>query len=150
MLLTTSLLEQVWLWDVQHGATVQEIASREGFSPRRVRQGIARARGGIPDPGDTAEPPAKRPPRLEPLFPVVGLIPSSPCAHKWRIRLGSVFICMVCHQSGQDRHPALQRNPATDPKPEPKPKPLLLPAKPPPIETRRQRRARLYGAKKSA
>jgi hypothetical protein len=150
MPVSTSLLEYVWLWDVRHGWTVQEIARREGFSPRRIRQGIARARGGTPDPGDTAENQIKRPPRLSPLFPVVGLTRSSVCPHKRRIRLGSILCCMICHKSGLDHHPALERNKATDPKPEPKVAVLPEPPRRGPSETRRQRRARIFGAKRSA
>jgi hypothetical protein len=42
------------------------------------------------------------PPLLVPLFPVRPLTPTSECGHKTRIRRGSVFVCMVCHKSGQD------------------------------------------------
>lgn len=40
--------------------------------------------------------------KLQPLFPIGSLTPSSPCPHKGRIRRGSVFYCVVCHESGMD------------------------------------------------
>jgi hypothetical protein len=40
--------------------------------------------------------------KLEPLFPVQVLTPYSACPHHGRIKIGSRFCCMVCHQSGQD------------------------------------------------
>ena len=39
---------------------------------------------------------------LEPLFPIPALTPHCACPHNGRIRIGSRFCCMVCHQSGQD------------------------------------------------
>jgi hypothetical protein len=51
---------------------------------------------------------------------------------------------MVCHQSGQDGHPALRRDPYTDPRPEPKPKAFVGPLKRK-VESRKERRRRWYG-----
>lgn len=62
----------------------------------------------------------KRLPKMVPLFPLDSFTPNSKCAHKRRIKRGSIFCCMICHQSGVDLHPALRRSKATDPKPEPK------------------------------
>jgi hypothetical protein len=139
----TAAREHVWFVDHAHGKSSQEIADRDGVTPRRVRLGISRARAKQPPvPGETAEP-YVRPPRLEPLFPVRPLSPESTCPHRWRIKRGSVFVCMICHRSGQDGHPGLRRNRKFDPKPEPKPSaPPPLKAK---LETRRQRRLRTFG-----
>lgn len=138
--------EHIWLWDVRHGASIQEIAAREELSPRRVRAGIARAQAlEKSTSGDTAESKI-RPPRLEALFPITSYTPLSICPHRRAIERDSIFCCMVCHQSGVDDHPALQRSHATDPKPEQKPPPpCMTGAKTKSRETRRQRRARIYG-----
>ena len=151
MRVATPGLEQLWLDEVRRGYTAKEIARRDGFSEKYVRRGIRRARGGNSEPGEKAEAPApQRPPLLIPLFPVVTFTRSSSCPHKWKIRIGSIFCCMVCHKSGQDHHPLLQRDKLKDPKPparEPEPSTTQKPA---PVETRRERRARLFGQKKSA
>jgi hypothetical protein len=93
-----------------------------------------------------------RPPRLEPLFPVGHYTPSSRCPHHGPIPRGSDLCCMICHQSGQDGHPALQ----WDPTPERAdrdarsdwaatgPAPAKRAGQPPEKETRRQRRRRLF------
>jgi hypothetical protein len=135
--------ELAWLLDRKHGLTTQEIATRENLTTRRVRLGIARARATQPsDPGDTVDP-YIRPPRLVPLFPIEAFVPSSVCRHGRSLRRGSPFCCMVCNKSGQDGHPGLRRNRRNDPKREPPPStPPPLKAK---VETRRQRRARLFG-----
>jgi len=85
-----------------------------------------------------------RPPTLVPLFPVVAFEPGAPCPHHGPIRRGSDLVCMSCHVSGHDGHPALQRTAATDPKPEQKPRAPVCSSK---AETRRQRRARLFSAR---
>jgi hypothetical protein len=46
----------------------------------------------------------------------------SRCPHRGPIPRGSMFVCMICHQSGMDDDPELRRDPATEPKPEPKPR----------------------------
>jgi hypothetical protein len=143
---------RAWLFQAFQGKKVAEIANSSRSSRRRVRQGIARAAGGgKPDEGDTAG--ARRPPwppLLEPLFGVAPFVPRMRCPHKGPIRKGSILCCMKCHRSGQDGHPALVRNPRTDPKPDrkpPAPVAKLLPHK----ETRRERRLRQFGpARKSA
>ncbi|MHB8397312.1 MAG: hypothetical protein ACYDCI_00035 [Candidatus Limnocylindrales bacterium] len=136
--------ESIWLWDVRHRVSIQEIATREDLSPRRIRLGIGRARASdIAIKGDTA---ALRPPLLVPLFPITTFTPLSTCAHLGPIPEGSVFCCMICHRSGVDDHPGLQRDPATEPKPEPKPAaPCTTGAKKPKKETRRDRRRRMFG-----
>jgi hypothetical protein len=84
-------------------------------------------------------------PKLEPLFPVTTYEPLSRCPHRGLIEEDSPFVCMVCHQSGIEGHPGLQRNARTDPQPEPAPpKPHRAPLKLK-VETRHQRRARIYG-----
>jgi hypothetical protein len=138
--LETAAREFIWLWDHRHGVSTQEIATREKLSDRRVRFGIARARSN--EPLISSATAALRPPRLEPLFPILSFTPSSACPHYGRMRRGTIFCCMVCHRSGRENHPALQRDPASDPTPEPKPPPEPKPK--PKEETRKQKRFRLF------
>lgn len=77
-----------------------------------------------------------------PMFPIEALMgdlvgDGSRCPHRGLIPKGSVFVCMICHQSGMDHMAALRRDPATDPKSEPKPTAIPLTA-----ETGKQRRKR--------
>ena len=120
MSLATMAKEYIWLWDVRHGISTNEIATREGVSVRRVRFGVARARA--------QEKPAqpKRPfacPRLIPLFPIGPYTPQSACGHNRPIEAGSIFCCMVCHRSGVDDHPGscATRSPTQLPSPSPLP-----------------------------
>ena len=132
--------ELVWLDDIRRGYSIKEIARREGVGCRRIQYGVSRARehGSLccTSPGDsrhdqygrneqgtgTVEKARRddpnRPPRLVPLFPVGPFTPQSACPHHGTIRSGSMFCCMVCSQSGIDDHPALKRDPRTDPRPE--------------------------------
>jgi hypothetical protein len=139
MSLPIMAMEYVWLWDVRHGISVNEIALREGLTNRRVQYGVSRARA--QDRGSTAEA-ASRPPQLIPLFPLGQFTPQSPCRHLGPIEPGSLFYCVVCHSSGIDDHPALLRDPLTEPAPEPKPAPV--PEKTT-RETRKERRQRVFG-----
>jgi len=69
---------------------------------------------------------------MVPLFPIEALsYEGSRCPHRGPIRRDSVFVCMICHQSGMDHRPALKIDPARAPKPEPEPTtaPLLAPGK---------------------
>lgn len=100
--------------------------------------------------GNDADAEGSRVPRLIPLFPLdPGMTPTSPCGHKKPIKRGSIFVCMVCHQSGWDGHPDLVIGPDEMPsndKPDDDPKHRLGPEpKPEAKETRKQRRARLHG-----
>jgi hypothetical protein len=136
-------MEYVWLWDRRHGSSVQAIAAREGVSIGRVRFGLARARAQEKGVVTTR---SIRPPRLVPLFPIGAYTPQSTCAHRHPIEAGSSLCCMICHQSGMDRHPALRRDPRTEPVPEPKP--TLAPTRvETQRETRKERRQRLFGAR---
>jgi DNA-binding CsgD family transcriptional regulator len=138
MSLATLAKEYIWLWDVRHGISINEIAVREGISVRRVQAGVSRSRAQE----DNCEvETADRPPRLIPLFPVGSYTPQSACRHLRPLEQGSLFYCVVCHSSGIDDHPALQRDPLTDPSPEPKPAPA---PKKTARETRRQRRQRVF------
>jgi len=128
--------EYVWLWERRRGLGTKAIADREGVSIRRVRFGMARARA---EEKSDPSPNTLRPPRLIPLFPVGQYTPQSSCGHPQPFPSGSVLCCMVCHRSGMDEHPALQRDSNTEPAPEQKPEPRGK------RETRRQRRERLYG-----
>ena len=139
MSLKTLAKEYIWLWDVRHGVSINEIATREGVSLPRVRFGVARARAQERSCPTEA---AIRPPRLIPLFPMGPFTPQSACGHNRPIEPGSLFCCVVCHCSGFDDHPALQRHPLTEPAPEPKPAPSLQRTA---RETRKQRRQRTFG-----
>jgi hypothetical protein len=141
-ILDTMAREYVWLWDLTHGSSIRAIAAREKLGIRRVQLGVARARA-RESRALTLGSGVVRPPRLVPLFPVGSYTPQSPCAHKRPIRRGSALCCMVCHRSGLDGHPALRRDPRTDPIPE-----RRLGANPAPLklhkESRRHRRKRLF------
>jgi hypothetical protein len=141
MSLATMASEYVWLWDVRHGLSAIEIAVRDGVTVSRVRFGISRAQA--LERNCSTEATIRIPP-LIPLFPLGPLTPQSACRHNGPIEIGSVFCCVVCHCSGIDDHPGLQRDPLTDPAPEPKPKPAPTSRKTS-RETRKQRRQRLYG-----
>jgi hypothetical protein len=132
--------EYVWLWDYRHGLNAQAIAIRDGVKVQRVEFGIARAQA-QDKPSDSST--ALRPPRLIPFFPIGSYTPLSACGHHRPIEPDSVLCCMVCHRSGVDDHPALVRDPLTEPAPEPKPAPVPKKAT---RETRKQRRQRAFAA----
>ena len=143
---TVGLLEAADRYDTEYGRAFSTYAYVWviGHLFRAVRQ--AERSAGLTESDPDRLPAKPRPPDLVPLFPVPALSRRSECAHHGPIRRGSVLCCMVCYQSGMDHHSAFQRSPATDPKPDRKPKPYR-PARPGAPETRRQRRARLYGDK---
>lgn len=112
----------------------------------------------------TNEPSAKsgnRVPRLEPLFPIGGFSPAAACGHKKRIKRGSSFICMVCHQSGWEGHPDLVVDPTERLTPT---RPELATEHSEPVEdrveaeaeqqweslTRKQKRAIMFGSKEQS
>ncbi len=140
--LSTAAREYVWWWDFRHGTSAEAIAKREGVNLRRIRFGVAHAQAQQRKcPLDNRA----QPPRLVPLFPIGPYTPLASCGHSLPIESGSALCCMVCHQSGLDDHPAMRRDPQTDPKPEPKvavahSANLSLSTR----ETRRQRRQRLF------
>ncbi len=139
--LATAAMETHWLAEIRSGkSTTQEIATRETLSERRVRFGAARARS--LESSSSSVTVVYRPPRLEPLFPIRSWTPQSPCPHYGRMRRGSIFCCMVCHRSGVDGHPALQRTPADMPRNEPL-APVVKVEKPA-EETRKVKRARRF------
>lgn len=140
--LRTAAREYVWLYDQRHGMSAQEIADRDHISLIRVRFGLARARATDGLSRETSSERSLRAPRLIPMFPIGFYSPQSTCPHGRLMRRGSLFCCMICHRSGIDGHPALQRSPASDPKPEPKPE--RVPKKQA-RETRKQKRERIYG-----
>jgi hypothetical protein len=135
--------EYVWLWGLRHGISIRVIAAREGVSIRRIQLGAARARARNSASPDKC---ALRLPQLVPLFPVGSYTPHSTCAHRAPIQRGSPLCCMVCHCSGMDGHPALQRDPHTEPLPERSPQASPASRR---RETRRQRRRRLFGTPSS-
>ena len=140
MSLVVAAREYVWLWDLRHGISREMIASREGLSLRRVNAGLLRAqaqeRGDVDDNAAWLGVNGIRTLRLIPMFPIGPYTPQSACRHRQAIASGSRFCCMVCHCSGVDKHPALRRDPGTDPAPEPKAPP---PPKKPARETRKVR-----------
>lgn len=166
--------EQEWLRLHQEGKSTSAIAGGAGVSVQLVRRALARLReqdasrsqeetdaGILPmrdgdglegsSPGSAA---VRTPWWLElvPLFPIGAFTPASECPHRGPIRPGSLFCCMVCSQSGVDGHPAMKRDPATDPEPEsaaPTPAGRGLReevAASPAPETRRERRARRFAS----
>lgn len=151
--LATAAAEYVWMYDHRHGLSYREIAIREGVSVGRVRFGVKRARAqetpassgaGIGHLSADAE--TQRPPRLVPLFPIGPYTPQSLCPHRMPIEQGSALCCMVCHRSGMDEHPAMQRDPGTDPSPEPRPIPTSAQQREVGArrETRKERRRRRF------
>ncbi len=154
--------ELVWLDEIRRGYSIKEIARREGLGCRRIQHGVCRARqrGNLSRTHDSrigdhlhdrnekitasagrlSRDDPNRPPRLVPLFPIGAFTPGSSCPHHGPIRPGSVFCCMVCSQSGVDDHPALKRDPCTDPRPERKAALVRVTSV---RETRKHRRQRL-------
>lgn len=138
--LPIEIQESIWLAEVRMGYSVHTIALRDNLSRQRIRFGVTRAR--LREAAKTSRleriaaeearrresgmPPETAPaaPRLVPLFPIGPLVPTSKCGHNGPIRAGSSFCCMICHASGKDDHPALKRDPATDPAPESSTNPL--------------------------
>src|SRR5271157_316086 len=160
--------ELVWLDEIRRGYSIKEIARREGLGCRQIQHGVSRARergnlsriresrfsnelhernGRITaSAGRVGRDDPNRPPRLVPLFPIGAFTPGSACPHHGPIRAGSVFCCMVCSQSGVDDHPALKRDPRTDPRPERKAALVRVAGV---RETRKQRRQRLNAARQA-
>ena len=164
--------EYIWLDEFRSGIGTAEIAAREGLSARRVRLGVQRAKarerasysrdsrdGELLRKRDERNSPVSRsatagaagrwpgryPPKLVPFFPIGPFAPGSECPHRGPIRRGSRLCCMVCSKSGMDDHPALKRNPKTDPRPEPKAVPRRAKSAPR-TETRKERRRRLFAS----
>jgi hypothetical protein len=159
--LAVAAREYIWLYDYRHGIGFDEIAAREDVSVIRVRFGVERARAQernlskdtlIEDLNPGTRTGAGF--RLIPLFPIGAYTPHSACPHREPINQGSTLCCMVCHHSGMDAHPALRRDPQTEPAPEPKPAPALDTVWPSKSsrshETRKQRRQRLFASESAA
>lgn len=168
--------DEEWLRLHEAGRPTAELAEESGVSVQLLRRALSRARkereSRIRDNHDAsvvsvdgeadADPASSGPQRpwwleLVPMFPVGSFTPASECPHKGPIQEGSLLCCMVCSASGMDGHPALTRDPATDPRPEPKsPRPRRAGSTTPDAvllnssstaagsETRRQRRSRVF------
>ncbi len=139
--LAREVRDQEWSRLHQGGKSTSAIAEQAGVSVQLVRRALARLReqeaSRIQDEADPSrlperdgESPEGSPPaqasvrtpwwlELVPLFPIGAFTPASECPHRGPIRPGSLLCCMVCSQSGVDGPPAMDRDPATDPKPEP-------------------------------
>lgn len=158
-------LDLEWLRKLRQGKTVADIATAAGVSKRTVQMALARARAAEQpaDPktvvGDDLherdDSPLPRQPwwlELVPLFPIGAFTPTSKCPHHGPIRPGSLFCCMVCSASGIDDHPAMKRDPLTDPRPEPAPAAPQAGSPSSPLdpaagrETRKERRRRQHAA----
>jgi hypothetical protein len=124
------------------GKTIETIALLCGVGLATVHKGIAAAKNRQrqavqPEPVETAAP--RQPAwvrEMVPMFPIKALDDQSVCPHNGPIARGSRFVCMICHASGMDAHPALRRDAATEPKPEAKPERTTIKL------SRRQKRAR--------
>jgi hypothetical protein len=156
MSLAIAARDYIWMYDIDHGlCCAKEIAVREGLSVGRIRAGAARARElskrfsqVSPNMNIFGNNMAVHGHSLIPLFPVGAYTPQSSCPHREPIEKGSAFCCMVCHRSGMDEHPAMQRDSRTDPAPESKPE-LAPQVAPQPkasesLETRKERRRRKF------
>lgn len=110
--------DSLWLYLALEGMRPDEIARSAGVSVRTIQAGIREAidREARRDRA-RAERLPRRLPLLIPLFPVDPFTPLSACPHHGPIEPGSDLCCMVCNRSGMDAHPALRRDPATDPIP---------------------------------
>lgn len=153
--LQVAAMEYIWLYDHRHGVGLKEIAAREHVTVSRVRFGVDRAKAQERKLSEREVVEDFKSGRLDhlgfrliPLFPIGGFTPQSACPHHDSIERGSRLCCMVCHASGMDDHPGLQRDPQSDPSPEPRPARVAGDAVPSesgkPRETRRQRRRRQF------
>lgn len=155
--LPVAAMEYVWLFDHRRGISLRKIAERDGVSIERVKYGLDRAMAlevrcsgeeGPGNPGRRDEPEFE----LIPLFPIGAFTPQSTCSHRNPIEKGSRFCCMVCHASGMDDHPGLQRDLEAKPAARPTSAPMkgvVEPAVPSDgglVETRKQRRRRRFSA----
>lgn len=132
------------------GYSYREIAGIFGVSVRTAWKGVQRARKAEAERAEAEQAladkvaaalvkeaeadPKKREPAWTrdrvPLFPLDSFTKESGCPHRGPLPVGSKFVCMVCHQSGMDHHPALRRDARADPKPEPAPTTVpILPEK---------------------
>jgi hypothetical protein len=101
---------------IRAGNPIRDIARKYHVTTKTVYNGLERAR--------LAERPSTRtiprPPKVEPIFGCKAWSPQTACddIHHGPIQHGSSCCCMVCSRSGMDHHPALRRDPRTDPRPE--------------------------------
>lgn len=154
--------------DLSHAGLVDPEAHKEAI--HQDRDCYKRDSSRIPDPLSVLLAAESGRPILFPVFPLNAFTPARQCDHANRpIAKGSSACCMDCHDTGLRDHPALRLIPADIPAREPEPTrydpvaaidrvvdPDLkvklgatLDNKPPPGETRKQRRARLYAERTS-
>jgi hypothetical protein len=106
-MLSTLRREYRWLWNRHRNLREDISVTITPTSLRSVQSSLVRASIQV------LRPPlnySRRPPQLVPLFPLGPYTPNSKCPHHGPIESGSVFCCMICHNSGQDDHPALRTN----------------------------------------
>jgi hypothetical protein len=126
----------LWLDLIFEGLSPAAVAGRYRVSTRTVQLAIATARAELEAFAESRR--LLAPPPLTLFFPINGLFPISRCDHdRVAIPHGSVACCAVCHRSGRDNHPALDRFPAVEPKPDPPLSRPVLATGP----TRREKRA---------
>lgn len=95
------------------GKTYESIALACGVSIGEAWNGVRRARERQREAAQLVPRQAIpiREPNLIPMFPLTSFTRESSCPHHGPIARGSDFVCMVCHQSGRDGHPALVKPP---------------------------------------
>jgi hypothetical protein len=129
-----------WLDLVAEGLSPAAVAGRYRVSVRTVQLATAAARGELEAFAESRR--LMTPPPLTLFFPINGLFPVSRCNHdQVAIPHGDACCCAVCHRSGRDNHPALDRFPAVEPRPDPPLAPPALAGSRSRGPTRRQKRA---------
>ena len=114
------------------GKSLREIGLLCGVSYEAVRLGIKAAKERQKKAAEVELPPRPKQPawvhEMVPLFGVAEHTPHSPCPHKKPIARESMFVCMICYQSGMDHMAAFRLDSRKDPQEEielPKPKPKV-------------------------
>jgi hypothetical protein len=127
-----------WLARSDSGQSTRSIAQEYSLSQRTIQHEIKLAKEEVTAFVESRR--LMRVPKLVLFFPINGLFPFSRCRHDVvPLPHSTKLCCAICHRSGVDNHPALQRHPRFEPRPDPVPRLKIIHAN----ATRRQRRARL-------